>query len=130
MFLLWLKSGGTTQKRQETLDAIRSKGSLLIDNDLEARITTTNDCLGIIIRKDKMNTNMTATLSSWNCSNKTPLICSLDSSQFTGPQKLTKFPCVPQNRWSRVKRQYHGEDIFQEKEDKDSKIEISYIAEI
>ena len=120
MFSLWLKSGETTQKRQKTLGAIRSKGSLLIDDNLEARITTTNHCLGIIVRKDMVNTNMTATLSSWNCSDKTPLICSLDSSQFTGPQKPTKFPCVPQSRWSRVKRQYQEEDI--ENEGDDSKI--------
>ena len=105
MLFLWLNSDKTPQTWIEKLDTIRSKGSFIIDTDLGTRLATTNHCLGLIIRKDAQNNNMTATLTSWDCSRKTPLICLLDASQFTVPRKPVKFPCIPQNGETRGKRE-------------------------
>ena len=112
MLFLSLNPGGSPRTLLEKLEAIRSKGLLLIDDDLEAKINTTQDCLGVLIRKHEVTTEMTATLTSWDCSRKTSLICSLDSSQFTAPQKPVKFPCLPQSQTSRVKRLSAEENIY------------------
>ena len=126
MLFLSLNSGESTSTLLENLEAIRSKGLFLIDDDLVERIKTTQDCIGVLISKHEVTKEMTATLTSWDCSRKTSLICSIESSQFTAPQKLVKFPCLPQRNRSRVKRLSAEEDIFPEEEYKASKFWIYY----
>ena len=86
------------------MDAIRKKGAFIIDGDIETRLATATNCLGIIIRRDNMTNNLTARLTTWDCDEKKPHICLLDASKFSAPQKPVKFPCIPQNQEARRKR--------------------------
>ena len=116
---MWINSGEERLKLVEKLRAIRSDGSFTVEDDLQTRISTTKDCLGLIIRKSK--DTLTAKLTSWNCNKETSLICALDASQFTLPQKPVKFPCIPRDRETRVKRDSVDENIDVEEEQIGSK---------
>ena len=116
MVFLSLNSGGNPESRLENLENMLAKGSFLVDDGLQTQIATTNDCLGLIIHKHEITKKLTATLTSWDCSRTTSLICSLDASQFTAPQMPVKFPCLPQTLLARVKRQSDDEEMYSTEE--------------
>ena len=99
MAFLWLNSDDNPRIWIEKLNSMRSKGTFLIDDDIQTRTAISNDCLGLIIRKDEIKNNVTATLTSWDCGRKKPSICYIEPSRFTAPQKPVKFPCIPQSKF-------------------------------
>ena len=60
--------------------------------------------MGLIISKDPKSNNRIARLTTWDCNKKKPLICHLNASQFSVPQKPVKFPCMPNHVNLRKKR--------------------------
>ena len=77
---------------------------LVSDDNLQNSITTKNECLGVEIRKDKINQNLAAKIISSTCNKKEQFVCAVDASQFTSPSKRSRFPCIPQQPNNRAKR--------------------------
>ena len=101
--LLWLNSDEDRTTLVEKLTTLRKNGLFSIDDDVLKRISTTkNDCLGLTVIKDRMNNDMSAKITAWDCNTKRALICSLDASSFTVPQKPVKFPCIQQSKFSTI----------------------------
>ena len=105
---LWLNDG--PQKTwKEKLQAIRDNGLIIIHDEFQNAMATHNNCHGLIVRKDTLTKNLTATLTSWDCSKTKSFICYHDAYRFTTPQKLDKFPCIPQKETAGHRRKRsHG----------------------
>ena len=106
---MWLNSDHAPHEWLQKLDINQAGGSLIVDKHLQTTVVKTNECLGLIIRKDELNNNLTAQITSWDCNQQKSFVCSLDDSKFTSPTQLTGFPCIPHNQDARKKRQEEEE---------------------
>ena len=79
-----------------------------MDENLQTNANKSKECIGLIITKDESNNKLSARVTSWECNQKTSFVCSLEASKFTSPAQLTGFPCIPQNKGGREKRQSNG----------------------
>ena len=94
----------------EKLNALRSKGSFIIDKDIETQLSKDKKCLGLVVGKNEINNNSTVTLTSWDCSSKRQQVCLLDSSKYSTPQRPVKFPCISQSNRPKTKRDTTEQD--------------------
>ena len=62
-------------------------------------------CTQIKIRRDEeSNTLKMSATTSMECNRKSSVVCSLDASKYTLPQRPSKFPCLEKDSKERVKR--------------------------
>ena len=95
---------------------IPKNGAVVVDTSLDDSIKKNKDCLAITHKKDRKKNNVIVGVTSLGCDTKQSVICSMDASKFTPPQKLSRFPCIRNKIKSRSKRQ-----LVNEKSDKERK---------
>ena len=86
--------------------------SLIVDESAMHAVQNKNksECLAIIISSED---GMTVTLTSFDCTTKKRVVCSIDPSNLNVPQKLMKFPCIPNK--PRIKRKSVGDTSLGDK---------------
>ena len=99
---LWLNSEDTRIKLKEKVASFVDTSFVKVSENLN--LSSEDNCFGVTLYLDSKTQNFTAMLTSWNCSLERPFICSLSETNYTTPQKPSKFPCIPDPEKSRKKR--------------------------
>ena len=90
----------------ETFDLISKNGLVALDSNLKEKVTTKGECLGAIY-KSRVNADFPSfILTSWDCKEKKSAVCEKEPRKFHSANTgKPDFPCIPQNRKTRNKRQ-------------------------
>ena len=99
---MWLNAEESRIILKEKLDSFDDTKSVKMSENIN--LNSEDNCLGVIVNLDTQTKNVTAILTSWNCNVERSFICSLTKTNNTTPQKLNKFPCIPEPEKSRRKR--------------------------
>ena len=88
---LWLNSDEKKLNLLQRLKTTQKNDSVAIEKSLEAKLSSSNNCLGVIINRKGEN----ASLVSRMCNDEKQFLCSLDVFRYKPPVRFARFPCIP-----------------------------------
>ena len=103
---IWLKAEDVSNNIWlEKFHRISNGGLMVMDSDLEERVTKQDECLGGIYKNNEDDMIPYFSLTSWDCSERKSVVCRKEPSKGLSSSKPKQFPCIPQTKTPRKKRE-------------------------
>ena len=108
---MWINSVDTSNNLwHKAFSLLSNDGLMVIDNDLEQRVTSNGECVGLSFQNHGDIRIPFLTLTSWNCGSKNSVVCKKNPSNLVSSSKQPKFPCISKHNGKREKREI--EEIY------------------